>query len=154
MLCVGEIMNPMNFEQRLPARLLEPGPNDTKSFVLRRLRRAMLIFWLPLVLLAVIPVVIVLFASVPSGIIWIITIGFVAGVIARLLVPGPNDTKSFVLTTLLGIAGAFTATFIGESIGWFRLDQGAGLIIGAMIGALIFLFIWNQVERALIHHSS
>jgi uncharacterized membrane protein YeaQ/YmgE (transglycosylase-associated protein family) len=79
-----------------------------------------------------------------SGIIWIIIIGFVAGVIARFLSPGPNDPKGFILTTLLGIAGAFLATFIGQSIGWYRADQGAGFI-AATLGALLVLFIWNRL---------
>jgi uncharacterized membrane protein YeaQ/YmgE (transglycosylase-associated protein family) len=81
---------------------------------------------------------------VVSNIIWIIVIGFVAGIIARFLSPGPNEPSGFILTTLLGIAGAFLATFIGQTIGWYRLDQGAGLI-GATVGALIVLFIWNRL---------
>ena len=79
-----------------------------------------------------------------SNIIWIIVIGFVAGIIARLLSPGPNEPSGFLLTTALGIAGAFVVTFIGQMIGWYRLDQGAGLI-GATLGALIVLFIWNRL---------
>jgi uncharacterized membrane protein YeaQ/YmgE (transglycosylase-associated protein family) len=79
-----------------------------------------------------------------SNIIWIIIIGFIAGLIARVLSPGPNEPKGFILTTVLGIAGAFLATFIGQTIGWYRLDQGAGLI-GATLGALIVLFIWNRL---------
>jgi uncharacterized membrane protein YeaQ/YmgE (transglycosylase-associated protein family) len=78
------------------------------------------------------------------NIIWIIIIGFIAGLIARVLSPGPNEPKGFILTTVLGIAGAFLATFIGQTIGWYRLDQGAGLI-GATLGALIVLFIWNRL---------
>jgi uncharacterized membrane protein YeaQ/YmgE (transglycosylase-associated protein family) len=85
---------------------------------------------------------------VVSNIIWIIVIGFVAGIIARFLSPGPNEPRGFILTTLLGIAGAFLATFIGQTIGWYRLDQGAGLI-GATVGALLVLFIWN---RLVVHH--
>ena len=78
------------------------------------------------------------------NIIWIIVIGFVAGIIARFLSPGPNSASGFILTTGLGIAGAFVATFIGQTIGWYRLDQGAGLI-GATVGALLVLFIWNRL---------
>ncbi len=63
-----------------------------------------------------------------SGIIWIIFVGFVAGMIARWLSPGPNTPGGFILTTVLGIAGAFLATFIGQTIGWYRADQGAGFI--------------------------
>src|ERR1700731_923422 len=79
-----------------------------------------------------------------SNIIWIIVIGFVAGIIGRFLSPGPNRPTGFILTTGLGIAGAFGATFIGQTIGWYRLDQGAGLI-GATVGALLVLFIWNRL---------
>lgn len=83
-----------------------------------------------------------------TNIIWIIIIGFIAGIIARFLSPGPNNPSGFILTTLLGIAGAFVATFIGQTIGWYRLDQGAGFI-AATLGALIVLFIWN---RLVVHH--
>lgn len=79
-----------------------------------------------------------------SGLIWIIVVGFVAGIIARLLSPGANDPQGFILTTALGIAGAFLATFIGQTIGWYRADQGAGFI-AATIGALLVLFIWNRL---------
>jgi uncharacterized membrane protein YeaQ/YmgE (transglycosylase-associated protein family) len=77
-------------------------------------------------------------------ILWIIIIGFVAGLIARLLAPGPNNPTGFILTTLIGIAGAFIATFLGQAIGWYRLDQGAGLI-GAVVGAVVVLFIWHRL---------
>lgn len=76
--------------------------------------------------------------------IWIIIVGFVAGIIARLISPGPNDPKGFLLTTVLGIAGAFLATFVGQTLGWYRPDQGAGFIT-ATIGALVVLFIWNRL---------
>lgn len=78
------------------------------------------------------------------NIIWAIVIGFVAGVIARVLAPGPNNPNGFILTTILGIAGAFVATWLGQAIGWYRMDQGAGLI-GAVIGSLIVLFIWHRL---------
>jgi uncharacterized membrane protein YeaQ/YmgE (transglycosylase-associated protein family) len=78
------------------------------------------------------------------NILWIILIGFLAGIIARVLSPGPNHPTGFILTTVLGIAGAFLATLIGQTIGWYRLDQGAGLI-GATLGALIVLFVWNRL---------
>jgi uncharacterized membrane protein YeaQ/YmgE (transglycosylase-associated protein family) len=78
------------------------------------------------------------------NIVWLIVIGFIAGIIARFLSPGPNKPTGFILTTLLGIAGAFIATFIGQTIGWYRLDQGAGLI-AATLGAVIVLFVWNRL---------
>jgi len=78
------------------------------------------------------------------GIIWLIIIGFVAGLIARFLAPGANNPSGFLLTVALGIAGSFAATFIGQSVGWYRPDQGAGLI-GATIGAVLVLFIWHRL---------
>ncbi len=88
-----------------------------------------------------------------SNALWLIVIGFVAGVVARILSPGPNKPSGFILTVALGIAGAFVATFIGQMVGWYRLDQGAGLI-GATVGALIVLFIWNRlVAHRVIRNS-
>lgn len=79
-----------------------------------------------------------------SGFLWIIIVGFVAGIIARLLSPGPNNPSGFILTTVIGIVGAFLATFIGQAIGHYGPNQGAGFIT-ATIGALIVLFIWNRL---------
>ena len=84
------------------------------------------------------------------GILWIIIIGFVAGMIARYLTPGPNNPSGFILTVVLGIAGSFLATFLGQAVGWYRADQGAGFI-GATVGAILVLFIWNRlVARGVI----
>ena len=82
-------------------------------------------------------------------ILWIIIIGFVAGIIARLIVPGPNNPSGFILTTLLGIAGAFVATWIGQWIGHYQPDEGAGLI-GAVLGAVIVLFVWHRLVAARV----
>ena len=85
-----------------------------------------------------------------SGILWVIFVGFVAGIIARVLSPGPNNPSGFILTTVLGIAGAFVATFIVQTFGFYGPDQGAGFIT-ATVGALIVLFIWNRlVARRVI----
>ena len=80
---------------------------------------------------------------------WIVLIGFVAGIIARLLMPGPNKPKGFVVTTVLGIAGAFLATIVGDAAGLYRPGQGAGLI-GATVGALVILFIWNRLVASRV----
>jgi uncharacterized membrane protein YeaQ/YmgE (transglycosylase-associated protein family) len=80
------------------------------------------------------------------GIIWTIIIGFVAGVIAKFLMPGPNEPSGFVLTTILGIVGAFVATYLGQAVGWYRFGEGAGLI-GAVVGAVIVLAIWGAVTN-------
>ena len=76
------------------------------------------------------------------SIIWIIIIGFVAGIIAKFISPGPNEPTGFILTTILGIVGAFVATYLGQAIGWYRAGEGAGLI-GAVVGAIIVLLIWG-----------
>jgi uncharacterized membrane protein YeaQ/YmgE (transglycosylase-associated protein family) len=80
---------------------------------------------------------------------WIVLIGFVAGIIARLLMPGPNKPKGFVVTTVLGIAGAFLATIVGDAAGLYRPGQGAGLI-GATVGALVILFVWNRLVASRV----
>jgi uncharacterized membrane protein YeaQ/YmgE (transglycosylase-associated protein family) len=76
------------------------------------------------------------------SIIWTIIIGFIAGVIAKFLHPGDNEPKGFIVTTLLGVAGAFLATYLGQALGWYQAGEGAGLI-GAVVGALIVLVIWG-----------
>jgi uncharacterized membrane protein YeaQ/YmgE (transglycosylase-associated protein family) len=82
--------------------------------------------------------------EVDMHILWVIIIGFVAGIIARMLAPGPNNPAGFILTTLLGIAGAFVATFIGQAVGWYGRNEGAGLI-GAVVGAVVVLFVWHRL---------
>ena len=84
-----------------------------------------------------------------GAIIWIILIGFIAGVIARWISPGPNNPSGFIFTVALGIAGAFAATWIGQMIGWYRPDQGAGFI-AATLGALVVLFIWRRLVVAQV----
>jgi len=80
------------------------------------------------------------------GILWTILIGFVAGLIAKFIVPGSGGPSGFVLTTILGIVGAFLATFIGQALGWYTAGEGAGLI-GAIVGAVIVLLVWGAVAR-------
>jgi len=78
------------------------------------------------------------------GILWTILIGFIAGVIAKFITPGDNEPSGFILTTILGIVGAFVATYLGQALGWYEAGQGAGLI-GATVGAIIVLLIWGAV---------
>ena len=80
------------------------------------------------------------------SILWTIIIGFVAGIIAKFLMPGPNEPSGFILTTILGIVGAFVATFLGQAMGWYGPNEGAG-IIGAIVGAIIVLAIYGFVAR-------
>lgn len=77
------------------------------------------------------------------GFIWAIIIGFIAGLIAKFLMPG-RDPGGFIITTLLGIVGALVATWLGQAIGWYRPGEGAGLI-GAVVGAVILLVIYRMV---------
>jgi uncharacterized membrane protein YeaQ/YmgE (transglycosylase-associated protein family) len=76
------------------------------------------------------------------GILWTIIIGFIAGVLAKFLMPGDNEPSGFILTTILGIVGAFVATYLGQALGWYRPGEGAGLI-GAVVGAIIVLFVYG-----------
>jgi uncharacterized membrane protein YeaQ/YmgE (transglycosylase-associated protein family) len=76
--------------------------------------------------------------------IWTIIIGFVAGVIAKMIMPGEKEPSGFILTTILGIVGAFVATYLGQAVGWYRADEGAGFI-GAIVGAVIVLFIYGLI---------
>lgn len=80
------------------------------------------------------------------GLLWTIIIGFVAGVIAKFIMPGPNEPSGFVMTTILGIVGAFVASYLGQALGWYGSGDGAGLI-GAVIGAIIVLFVWGIIAR-------
>lgn len=80
------------------------------------------------------------------GIIWTIIIGFVAGLIAKFVMPGDNEPSGFVLTTILGIIGAIVASYLGQALGWYGPGEGAGLI-GAAVGAIIVLLIWGFVRK-------
>ena len=80
------------------------------------------------------------------GIFWTIIIGFLAGIVAKLIMPGRNEPSGFVLTTILGIVGAFLATYLGQSLGWYRADEGAGFI-GAVVGAILILGFWGWASR-------
>jgi uncharacterized membrane protein YeaQ/YmgE (transglycosylase-associated protein family) len=78
------------------------------------------------------------------SIIWTIIIGFVAGIIAKWIMPGKHEPSGFILTTILGIVGAVVATYLGQALGWYRADEGAGFI-GAIVGAIIVLFIYGLI---------
>ena len=80
------------------------------------------------------------------SVIWTIIIGFVAGVIAKWIHSGPKEPSGFILTAILGIVGAFVATYLGQLIGWYRPDQGAGFI-ASIVGAVVVLAIWGMIAR-------
>ena len=75
-----------------------------------------------------------------------IIIGFVVGVIAKFVMPGDkSEPKGFILTTILGIVGAFVATYLGQAVGWYGAGESAGFI-GAIVGAVILLFIYGLIQ--------
>jgi uncharacterized membrane protein YeaQ/YmgE (transglycosylase-associated protein family) len=78
------------------------------------------------------------------SIIWAIIIGFIVGIVAKLLMPG-RDGGGFFLTALLGIVGALVATFLGQAMGIYAAGQSAGFI-ASVIGAIIVLFVYHLVR--------
>jgi uncharacterized membrane protein YeaQ/YmgE (transglycosylase-associated protein family) len=68
-------------------------------------------------------------------------IGLLAGLVARFLMPG-RDAAGFIVTIILGVAGAFLATYLGQALGWYREGQTAGFI-GAVVGAIIILILYR-----------
>ena len=78
-------------------------------------------------------------------ILWTIIIGFVAGVIAKFLHPGSKyEPSGFILTAVLGIVGAFVATYLGQAVGWYKAGESAGFV-GAIVGAIIILVVWGVI---------
>ena len=78
------------------------------------------------------------------SLIWTIIIGFLAGVIAKFITPGENEPSGFIMTTLLGIVGAFVANFLFGLFGW--ADGGVGLI-GSVLGAVLVLLAWGALQK-------
>ena len=82
-------------------------------------------------------------------ILWTIIIGFVAGVIARFFHPGNKyEPKGFILTAVLGIVGAFVATYLGQAVGWYHAGESAGFI-ASIVGAIIVLIVWGMIAPRL-----
>ncbi len=77
--------------------------------------------------------------------IWAVIIGFIVGLVAKLLTPG-RDPGGFIITALLGIVGAVVATWIGQAMGIYAAGQSAGFI-GAVIGAIIVLAVYHLLRR-------
>ena len=78
------------------------------------------------------------------SIIGTIIVGFIVGLIARAIKPG-NDRMGLIMTTLLGIVGAFVARFIGQAMGLYAANEPAGWI-ASVIGAVLVLFIFGMVR--------
>jgi len=79
------------------------------------------------------------------GNIWTIVLGFVIGIIAKLIVPG-KENMGIITTILLGIAGSFLAGVIGQFIGWYKAGQGAGFIASVIV-AILLLVIYGKIKR-------
>ena len=79
------------------------------------------------------------------GILWTVMIGFVAGVIAKFIMPGRKQQTGFILTAIIEIVERYlVATFLGQALGWYRPGEGAGLI-GAVVGAIVVLLVYSMV---------
>lgn len=79
------------------------------------------------------------------SIIWTIIVGFIVGLIARFIMPGDKfEPKGFILTTILGIVGAFVATYLGQLVGWYKAGESAGFI-ASIVGAIILIFAYSLV---------
>jgi uncharacterized membrane protein YeaQ/YmgE (transglycosylase-associated protein family) len=79
------------------------------------------------------------------SILWTIIIGFIVGVIAKLVMPGDKaEPRGFILTTILGIVGAFVATYLGQAVGWYTSGESAGFI-ASIVGAVILLFVYGLI---------
>jgi uncharacterized membrane protein YeaQ/YmgE (transglycosylase-associated protein family) len=79
------------------------------------------------------------------GLIATLIIGLIVGVIAKLLMPG-KDPGGFIVTTILGIAGAFVAKFVGQALGWYQEGQPAGFI-ASVVGAILLLAIYRLLTK-------
>ena len=79
------------------------------------------------------------------GIIWTFLIGFVAGLIARALLPG-TQAMGFFITAILGIVGSLVATYLGQAMGWYQAGASAGFI-ASVVGAIVLLVIYGMVVR-------
>lgn len=80
------------------------------------------------------------------SILYTILIGFIAGVIAKFITPGTNEPSGFVLTTILGVVGAFAAQILGNAFGLYGPEDGVGLV-GAVVGAVLVLLVWGSMRK-------
>ena len=78
------------------------------------------------------------------GIITTIIIGFIVGLLAKMLTPG-RDASGFFITAAIGIAGSLFATYGGQALGWYRAGEAAGFM-GSLVGAIILLVIYHVIR--------
>ena len=76
------------------------------------------------------------------SLLWTFIIGLIVGLVAKLLMPG-RDPGGFIITALLGIAGAYVAYFIGRGLGWYTENEPAGFI-ASVVGAIILLAVYRM----------
>ena len=81
----------------------------------------------------------------PMGIISAIIIGLIVGAIAKFLMPG-KDPGGWIITILIGLAGSFIGTYLGQAVGLYRAGEPAGFI-GSIVGAMILLLIYRLVVK-------
>lgn len=79
------------------------------------------------------------------GVIWTIVLGFVIGVVAKLLHPG-KENMGFLMTIALGVAGSFLAGVVGQFVGWYQAGEGAGFI-ASVIAAIVLLVIYGKIKQ-------
>ena len=119
-------------------------PGSRRRNFWRSCRESLLRLLINVHLTAVLPTKRITARDQKMSILWTIIIGFIAGVIAKFIMPGDNEPAGFILTAILGIVGAFVATYLGQALGWYRPGEGAGLI-GAVVGAIIILLVYGMV---------
>jgi uncharacterized membrane protein YeaQ/YmgE (transglycosylase-associated protein family) len=76
---------------------------------------------------------------------WVFIIGLIVGIVAKFLMPG-RDPGGFIITAIIGIVGAFIATWLGQALGWYAQGESAGFI-ASVIGAIILLFLYRLVFK-------
>jgi uncharacterized membrane protein YeaQ/YmgE (transglycosylase-associated protein family) len=74
-----------------------------------------------------------------------IIIGLIVGIVAKLLMPG-RDPGGFIITILLGIAGAFVGTFVGRALGFYAPGEAAGFLM-SLLGAVLLLLIYRMIVK-------
>ncbi len=77
--------------------------------------------------------------------IWVVIVGFVAGLIAKFLIPGPNNPSGFIMTAVLGIVGSFVANFIAVKVGWISAASEGGQLLSGIVGAVVILIIYHFI---------
>ncbi|MEY2518262.1 MAG: hypothetical protein QOF24_21 [Verrucomicrobiota bacterium] len=78
-----------------------------------------------------------------GALIWTLVIGLIIGAVAKLLTPG-RDPGGCIITMLIGIAGSFVASYLGQALGWYQQGETAGFI-ASVIGAMLLLLLYRLI---------